>query len=82
MKKVMLMFAVMFTLFSCNQPGTKPGEEKAEAPLVNALTEAEIADGWMLLFDGQTPGKWRGYGKDYFPQGWGSEDSTLRCICS
>lgn len=48
-----------------------------EAPL-NALTEAEAADGWILMFDGETSEGWRGYGKDHFPAGWSIEDGTIK----
>jgi len=50
-----------------------------EAP-INTLTQVEIADGWLLLFDGKTSEGWRGYKKDYFPNGWKIVDGTLQCI--
>ncbi len=37
----------------------------------NALTEAERADGWELLFDGQSLDAWRGFKQDAMPTtGW------------
>ena len=39
----------------------------------NALTKEEIADGWILLYDGQTLFGWRSYGEAK----WASADGTL-----
>lgn len=51
-----------------------------EAPL-NTLTEQEEAEGWVLLFDGESTDGWRGYGRDAFPEaGWTIEDGVLRVI--
>jgi hypothetical protein len=48
-----------------------------DAPL-NALTEAEKAAGWKLLFDGEdASASWRGYKKEALPAGWVVEDGTL-----
>jgi hypothetical protein len=52
---------------------------RAEEP--NQLTPAEKADGWRLLFDGQTSRGWRSFKKETFPQkGWKIEDGWLKCI--
>ncbi len=49
-----------------------------EVLLTNRLTEAEMADGWELLFDGRSMAKWRGAHKETFPeQGWMVEDGIL-----
>jgi len=57
----------------------KPKEPKAVGP--NELTPAEIADGWVLLFDGKTFNGWRGYDKTTFPDsGWVIADSALHCL--
>jgi Domain of Unknown Function (DUF1080) len=37
---------------------------------LNALTPAERAAGWRLLFDGRTTAGWRGYRMDKLPRGW------------
>lgn len=50
---------------------------KAEEAAPNQLTEAEKADGWMLLFDGETTDGWRGYQKETFPNNWLVVDGTL-----
>ena len=46
-------------LTSCQQ-GVQP----------NTLTEAEKAEGWQLLFDGQTLDGWRSYNRDTLAGGW------------
>jgi len=50
--------------------------ETEEAPM-NELTSAEIADGWVMLFDGKTSESWRGYKKEDFPAGWEIVDGTM-----
>lgn len=45
----------------------------------NELTPAEKEEGWMLLFDGETPDGWRGVNQVTFPAGWEVVDGTLHC---
>jgi len=54
---------------------------KSESPAgPNELTQAEIDEGWILLFDGASTEGWRGYNKEAFPEsGWTIEDGTLKC---
>lgn len=47
----------------------------ASAP--NTLSEAERAQGWRLLFDGQTTNGWRGYRMSAMPTGWAVIDGAL-----
>ena len=45
---------------------------------INQLTEQEQAEGWVLLFDGQTTQGWRGAHLDHFPDhGWVVRDGEL-----
>jgi hypothetical protein len=47
----------------------------------NELTAEEKAQGWKLLFDGQSVNGWRGFRKSGFPtQGWLVEDGWLKCV--
>ena len=43
----------------------------------NTLTPAEQADGWTLLFDGQSLKGWRSFRSPQPPHGWHAEDGEL-----
>ena len=62
-------FGLLVALAGCAEPVAEH----------NALTRAERADGWILMFDGQTSEGWRGYNRTDFPDGWIIEDGTLYC---
>ena len=42
-----------------------------------ALTAAERAEGWRMLFDGSSLAAWRGYRKPAMPAGWQAVDGSL-----
>ena len=44
----------------------------------NALTEAEVAEGWELLFDGQTLNGWRDYNGTELTQPWHVVDGCIQ----
>jgi hypothetical protein len=88
MKKnsVFVILGVLVTIFvmvSCNtekeQVTVTQEEEVEEIVGPNQLTQAEIDDGWALLFDGETSTGWTGYKKESFPTGWQIVDGTLHC---
>jgi hypothetical protein len=61
----------LFLLFS-SQAHAQDGDAH------NTLTAEERADGWELLFDGETTDEWRGYNDESFPDaGWTIEDGVL-----
>ncbi len=43
----------------------------------NVLTDAELAAGWQLLFDGKTTTGWRAYGADTMSTAWTVEEGVL-----
>ena len=49
----------------------------ANADEVNQLSDAEKADGWRLLFDGETTAGWKGYKRDDVPGTWEVVDGSL-----
>lgn len=77
---VSLALAGSFMIPSC-QMGSKKAAEEEVAP--NTLTAEEVSQGFILMFDGQTPNGWRGYQLDSFPEkGWVIQDGTLQVIGS
>jgi len=58
-----------------------PGRAQTNPP--NTLTDRERAEGWKLLFDGQTTEGWRGYKAKTFPaQGWEVREGWLRKVAN
>lgn len=78
----LLVLVLAGILIGCKQ-GQQQAEEETdesvmeEAAAPNTLSEKEKADGWMLLFNGETFEGWRGYGKETFPAAWEIVDGTL-----
>lgn len=70
-------------LCGCGGKSTQNAEQSAqsdapETVAVNQLTEQEKADGWIILFDGETTNGWRGAHKETFPEhGWSITDGQL-----
>ncbi|MCF8236458.1 MAG: DUF1080 domain-containing protein [Bacteroidales bacterium] len=83
--KISILFSLIL-LISCGTQSKKDGEEQKEETTEmkaepNTLTQAEIDNGWVLLFDGETTEGWRGYNLDSFPEkGWEVTDGTLHVI--
>ncbi len=49
----------------------------------NTIDEAEVAQGWRLLWDGKTTDGWRRAHEDQFPEeGWKIEDGVLKVLSS
>lgn len=74
-------FLLLFGVTACQSPEAEPemaAEVPTETEMVNALTEAEQAEGWQLLFDGQSTAGWRGYMSDSVPGQWSAQDGALR----
>jgi hypothetical protein len=49
----------------------------ADAAEINQLSEAEKAEGWRLLFDGESTSGWKGYKRDDAPGTWEVVDGFL-----
>ncbi len=63
---------------STNTANAAPSSATAAAAgSTSALTPAEQAAGWRLLFDGRTTNGWRGYKSQAMPNGWRVENGTL-----
>ena len=59
--------------------GGLPGKGVAAQQEHNTLTAAERAEGWQLLFDGETTDGWRGFRRQDMP-GWMVEEGELRRV--
>ena len=53
------------------------GAAQGQEPAPNRLTPAEEAEGWRLLFDGESLDGWRGYRRQSVPAGWSAEGGVL-----
>lgn len=56
---------IVFTACAQSQQETQTME-----PEHNTLTQAEIDEGWVLLFDGESTDGWHGFQKETFPNAW------------
>jgi len=75
-----LMCLSVVPLLGCGNDGA--AERDVEVP-PNALTAAEVAEGWQLLFDGHSFEGWRGLGRNEIPSGhWIVEYSAIRKVAS
>ena len=80
---IYLALSLIMLLLSCQSKQGETTETTSEEPVqvepqMNSLTTEELADGWVLLFDGQAVDQWRGYQQDSFPaQGWEVRDGEL-----
>ena len=80
---VLFVFFVIFTLLvgRAAQRKSKAQPHENAAATVNALTPAERAAGWKLLFDGKTWNGWRGFRREKMPdEGWTIEDGAIKHI--
>jgi hypothetical protein len=88
--RILVMAALAVAIAACAPKGEKRNVNEsqkddtvAKEAAPNTLNQAEFDDGWVLLFDGQSTGNWRGYGLDSFPsKGWVIEDGTLHVLGS
>jgi hypothetical protein len=70
--------AAALALAQACSPTAAPNSAPAPAAEAsNALSAAERAEGWRLLFDGRTTAGWRGYRSTTMPSGWQVVDGAL-----
>ena len=74
MKRILFLSSFIFVIALCMQ--CKP---KAPEPTQNFLTGEEIAQGWKLLFDGETFNGWRNFGSDSLI-GWKIDSGKLLAL--
>ncbi|MCR9082037.1 MAG: DUF1080 domain-containing protein [Cyclobacteriaceae bacterium] len=82
MKKSYLLGALFLVgAWSCAPSSEKEEEVVTEEEIVipdNSLTDEERADGWMLLFDGESMEGWRAFNGDTTPSNWIIEDGAMK----
>lgn len=72
--------AIVGFLIACAQ---KKQEGESQEPAMNTLSAEEEAEGWMLLFDGQSMEHWTGLGRDHIPaEHWVIEEGTIKKVPS
>jgi hypothetical protein len=75
----MILVAVFLSLVIFSACGDGGQKKMNEANQPNILTKAEKADGWILLFDGQSFKGWHGLGREEFPSElWKIEDGSIK----
>ena len=78
MKTHLPVIALLFVANSCQAQSQPPAPPPTSTNAVqNALSAAEKAAGWRLLFDGTTTAGWRNYGKPTISDGWKVQDGAL-----
>ena len=76
------------TLTACEKAEEQSSEQAVAVPAAtasvvhNQLTAEESADGWTLLFDGESIEGWSGFNTDTVPGSWQVEDGTLVLIAT
>ena len=79
-KKTANLHAVLFLIILVGCTSNSQKKENTES-VINALTQAEEQQGWMLLFDGKTFDGWRGLGRDSVPEAhWIIEEGTIHKV--
>jgi hypothetical protein len=78
--KILALLSLGILLGGCGQKGSTTTEstpsEAAVSPAMNTLSEDEVLEGWVLLFDGETTAGWKNYNEDTLT-GWTVEDGCL-----
>lgn len=82
MRKLIFAGFLLAVIASCNNSSDKEksGEDTDNSKVsavMNTLTEEQKADGWQLLFDGQTTNGWHKYGGAPVGSAWKIADGTL-----
>ena len=70
MRETFLVFGIIVLVSTTVSVQDNQGES-------NTLTPTEAAEGWELLFDGQTTNEWRGFTQTTMPAGWQAVDGAL-----
>lgn len=72
--KFIVSFFLLAGVIGCSFEGA---QSDAGKPNLNKLSQQQVDDGWILMFDGSSASGWRGYGKSSLPAGWVIDDQAL-----
>jgi hypothetical protein len=86
--KYLVFVLISAFLVSCDSNKNVESEDTSSiephadtTPILNTLTEQEKAEGWMLLFNGETLEGWRGLGREKLPEAhWIVEDGAIKKV--
>jgi hypothetical protein len=82
-KAINILTTFVVLLLTISVVGCGPARDRTVDDYIdvehNVLTEFEIEEGWILMFDGETTAGWRGYNRADFPEEWGIDDGALYC---
>jgi len=85
-RSVLMIATTVGTISSCNNEAEKSTEStdttKTNMTVAPTLTEAEVKDGWVSLFDGQSTKGWHKYGGAPAGSAWKAVDGTLHLDAS
>ncbi|MDN3205170.1 3-keto-disaccharide hydrolase [Algoriphagus sediminis] len=85
-RKYLLAGMISILALGCSPEKTEEVSEAETADTIvpevmdNSLNESEKADGWMLLFDGETMDGWRAFNGDELPETWIVEDGAMKAL--
>lgn len=75
---IALNLSLLVSMVGCQSSPTVAATPAAATQAPNTLSAAETKAGWVLLFDGNDPGKsLRGYKRSDMPKEWVAEDGAL-----
>ncbi|QOI96093.1 MAG: DUF1080 domain-containing protein [Flammeovirgaceae bacterium] len=77
--KKLLILSLATAALACKpkeQPDT-PGKPATETVAQNTLTDQQKAEGWRLLFDGQSTAGWKNFNKEGVGAAWTVDNGTL-----
>ena len=87
-KSALFSLIISFVLFGCNYQSEQKQDTEGEVitetiQRPNTLTGQELADGWILIFNGLTSDGWRSHNGESFPEnGWEVTDGSLHVLGS
>jgi len=73
---ILLMVIFYFHYLNCKSQEVNPSKFTE----INKLTESEIGEGWILLFDGETTNGWRNFKEGRVNEGWQVSDGNLMAL--